>query len=258
MGNEAQQVRRSRAAALTITGRSYGCFLTPLGWEESMAKEQSLDNLWLAQMLFDLDAVKFGDFTISETTVSSPVFINPKMLIGNPGALRVASKLIQQEISLAQSMRRPKVHPFELVAGVPVGGLLLGTAYSLETNIPLIYPRLRPEGTGKRGIEGRYWPGARVLIIDDLITRGGSILDTAHFLEAHDLVVKDVVALIDREQGAAERLHQHGYNLISILKLDVMLNYYVNKDLITEEVYRRCMEYVRANQVNAKNHHQAG
>src|SRR5262249_51873172 len=159
-----------------------------LGWEGSMTKEQSLDNLWLAQMLFDLGAVQFGNFTLGEGTISSPVYINPKMLIGNPGALRVASKLIQQEINLAQSMRRPKVHPFELVAGVPVGGLLLGAAYSLETNIPLISPRLRPEGTGKRGIEGRYWSGARALIIDDLITRGGSIIDTAHFLEQHDLV----------------------------------------------------------------------
>jgi orotate phosphoribosyltransferase len=217
-----------------------------------MTKEQTLDNLWLAQMLFDLGAVQFGNFTVSETTVSSPVFINPKLLIGNPAALRVAGKLIQQEISLAQSMRRPKVHPFELVAGVPVGGLLLGTAYSLETNIPLIYPRLRPEGAGKRGIEGRFWPGARVLIIDDLITRGGSILDTASFLEEHGLIVKDVIVLIDRGQGAAERLHQHGYSLISILKLDVMLNYYMTKGLITEDVFRRCMEYTQANQAITK------
>jgi orotate phosphoribosyltransferase len=224
---------------------------------KSMTKEQTLDNLWLAQMLFDLKAVQFGNFTLSETTISSPVFINPKMLIGNPAALRVASKLIQQEINLAQSMRRPKVHPFELIAGVPVGGLLLGTAYSLETNIPLIYPRLRPEGTGKRGIEGRYWKDARVLIIDDLITRGGSILDTAHFLEQHDLIVKDVIVLIDRGQGAAERLHQHGYNLISILKLDVMLNYYVNKGLISDTVFRHSMEYIQANQFIAKNNHQA-
>lgn len=220
-----------------------------------MTKEQSLDNLWLAQMLFDLGAVQFGNFTLGEGTVSSPVFVNPKMLIGNPGALRVAIKLIQQEISLAQSMRRPKVHPFELVAGVPVGGLLLGAAYSLETNIPLIYPRLRPEGTGKRGIEGRYWPSARVLIIDDLITRGGSILETAHFLEQHDLVVKDVIVLIDRGQGAAERLHQHGYNLMSILKLDVMLNYYMNKDLISKDDFLRCMDYIQEHQATAKNHY---
>ena len=218
-----------------------------------MANEQALDNLWLAQTLFDLGAVQFGDFTISETTVSSPVFINPKLLIGNPAALRVASKLIQQEINLAQSMRRPKVHPFEVVAGVPVGGLLLGAAYSLETNIPLIYPRLRPEGAGKRGVEGRFRPGARALIIDDLITKGGSILDIAHFLGEHEIIVQDVIVLVDRGQGAAERLHHHGYHLMSILKLDVMLNYYMSKGLITEDVFHRCMEYVRDNQAVPKN-----
>ena len=218
------------------------------GGRASSMKEQSLDNLWLAQILWDLGAVQFGNFTVSESAVSSPVFVNPKVLISNPTALRVASKLMQQEINLAQSLRRPKVHQFSLVAGVPVGGLLLAWAYSLETNIPLIYARSRPEGTGKRGIEGHFTKGDTVLIIDDLITRGSSILETAALLEENDLKVKDVIVLIDREHGAAERLRRHGYNLISILKLDVMLNLYMSKGLITEEQYRTCAEYLRSKQ----------
>jgi orotate phosphoribosyltransferase len=214
--------------------------------DAEVAKEQSLDNLWLAQILFDLGGVKFGDFTVSESAISSPVFVNPKVLISNPTALRVASKLMQQEIDLAQSLRRARVHPFTVVAGVPLGGLLLATAYSLETNIPLIYTRIRPEGTGKRGIEGHITQGDTVLIIDDLITRGGSILETASLLEENGLRVKDVIVLIDREQGAAERLRRHGYNLISILKLDVMLTHYVSQGLISEETYRVCAEYTRS------------
>lgn len=213
-----------------------------------MVKEQSLDNLWLAQMLFDLGAVQFGNFTVSESAVSSPVFVNPKVLISNPTALRVASKLMQQEINLAQSLRRPKVHSFNVVAGVPVGGLLLASAYSLETNVPLIYARTRPEGTGKRGIEGRFSPSDSVLIIDDLITRGSSILETAALLEEGGLKVKDVIVLIDREHGAVERLRRHGYNLMSILKLDIMLNHYMSKGLISEEIYRTCAEYLRGKQ----------
>jgi len=214
-----------------------------------VAKEQSLDNLWLAQILFDLGGVKFGNFTVSESAVSSPVFVNPKVLISNPTALRVASKLMQQEISLAQSLRRPRIHPFSIVAGVPVGGLLLATAYSLETNNPLIYARIRPEGTGKRGIEGNYQPGDTTLIVDDLITRGSSVLETAALLEENGLVVKDVIVLIDREHGAAERLRHRGYNLTSILKLDVMLNLYMSKGLISEETYRICADYLRSKQV---------
>jgi len=214
-----------------------------------VAKEQSLDNLWLAQTLFDLGAVQFGNFTVSESAVSSPVFVNPKVLISNPTALRVASKLMQQEINLAQSLRRARVHPFGVVAGVPVGGLLLASAYSLETNIPLIYARIRPEGTGKRGIEGHFTAGDTALIIDDLITRGSNILETAAMLEEGGLKVKDVIVLIDREHGAAKRLQRHGYNLMSILKLDVMLNHYMSRGLISEEIYRSCSEYLRSKQV---------
>lgn len=223
------------------------------GWEEmhrsaEVVKEQSLDNLWLAQILFDLGGVQFGTFTVSESAVSSPVFVNPKVLISNPTALRVASKLMQQEINLAQSLRRPRVHPFTLVAGVPVGGLLLASAYSLGTNTPLIYTRIHAEGTGTPGIEGRYTPGETALIIDDLITGGSSVLETAALLEENNIKAKDVLVLIDREHGAAERLRQHGYNLMSILKLDVMLNLYMSKGLISEETYRICAEYLRDKQ----------
>lgn len=211
-------------------------------------KDQSLDNLWLAQVLFDLGAVQFGNFTVSESAVSSPVFINPKALISNPTAFRVAIKLMQQEINLAQSLRRPRVHPFELVAGVPVGGLLLATAYSLETNVPLIYARSRPEGTGKRGIEGHFSSDDTALVVDDLITRGSSVLETAALLEENGIKVKDVIVLIDREHGAVDRLHKKGYNLISILKLEVMLTHYMSRGLIPEETYHNCIEYLRSKQ----------
>jgi orotate phosphoribosyltransferase len=213
-----------------------------------VAKEQTLDNLWLAQTLFDLGGVQFGNFTVSESAVSSPVFVNPKVLISNPTALRVASKLMQQEINLAQSLRRARAHPFAVVAGVPVGGLLLATAFSLETNIPMIYARVRPEGTGKRGIEGRFSMGDAALIIDDLITRGSSVLETAELLEENRLKVKDVIVLVDREHGATERLRRRGYNLISILKLDVMLNHYMSRGLISEETYNICAEYLHSKQ----------
>jgi orotate phosphoribosyltransferase len=217
-----------------------------------VAKEQTLDNLWLAQTLFDLGGVQFGNFTVSESAVSSPVFVNPKVLISNPTALRVASKLMQQEINLAQSLRRARVHPFAVVAGVPVGGLLLATAYSLETNIPMIYARVRPEGTGTRGIEGRFNMGDAALIIDDLITRGSSVLETAELLEENMLKVKDVIVLVDREHGATERLRRRGFNLISILKLDVMLNHYMSRGLISEETYHTCAEYLRSKQAGTE------
>src|SRR5215470_7826098 len=131
-----------------------------------MNKDQTLDSLWLARAIYDLGAVTFGDFTLGDSTVNSPVFINPKVVIGNPTALRVAAKLMYQEVTLAQSLLRSRVQPYDVVAGVPVGGLLLATAYALESSTPLIYPRVKPEGTGARGIEGRFSSGTRALLID--------------------------------------------------------------------------------------------
>ncbi len=207
--------------------------------------DQQLDNLWLARALWDLGAVTFGDFTVGNSTVHSPVFVNPKLLISNPAALRVAAKLMYQEISLAQSLRHPKAQPYDVVAGVPVGGLLLATAYSLETNTPLIYSRLKPEGTGARGVEGRYVPGARVLLIDDLVTGGGGLIEIAQFLGEHDLQVRDAVVLIDRGHSAADALRQQGINFMSILKLDVMMMHYLSSGLIGDEQYQAYLRYVR-------------
>jgi len=67
-------------------------------------------------------------------------------------------------------------------------------------------------------------------------------------LEENGRKVKDIIVLIDREHGAAERLHRHGYNLTSILKLDVMLNHYMSKGLISDETYRTCAEYLQSKQ----------
>ena len=208
-----------------------------------MNKDQTLDNLWLARAMHDLGAVSFGDFTLGDSTVNSPVFINPKVLIGNPTALRVAAKLMYQEVTLAQSLRRSRVLPYDVVAGVPVGGLLLATAYALESSTPLIYPRLKPEGTGTRGIEGPYHPDSRALLIDDLVTGGRSILETARFMAEHGISVHDAVVLVDREQGAHQRLKHSGINLISIIKLDMMMNLYRSSGLIDEDRYDAYVTY---------------
>ena len=212
-----------------------------------MMKEQSLDNLWLARAMYEMGAVTFGDFTLGGSTSNSPVFVNPKVLISNPTALRVAAKLMDQEVTLAQSLRRSKAQQYDVVAGVPVGGLLLAVAFSLESSTPLIYSRTSPEGTGQRGIEGRYTKGARALLVDDLIAGGSSINDTARFLAEHDVMVHDAVVLVDREMGAKERLKQNGINLISIIKLDVMMNLYRSSGYIDEEQYDSYLAYVKAN-----------
>jgi orotate phosphoribosyltransferase/uridine monophosphate synthetase len=211
-----------------------------------------VDNLWLARALWDLGAVQFGTFRLGTSTVESPIFVNPKLLVSSPAALRVAAQLINQDVSLAQTLRHPKAQAYDVVAGVPVGGLLLATAFALETNTPLVYSRIKPEGTGPRGVEGRYLPGSRALLIDDLAAGGSGIAQTARFLTEHDVVVRDAAVLVDRGTTGAEALRQQGITLHSILKLDVMINYYAGVNLITEEQHARYLDYQRRARANAE------
>jgi orotate phosphoribosyltransferase/uridine monophosphate synthetase len=201
-------------------------------------------NLWLAETLWKLGAIQFGDFTLGRTAVNSPVYVNLRLLISNPTALRRAAHVILDEVLALQSMREPRVARFNLVAGVPFGGLHLATAYSLTAKVPMIYLHPREDGSGN-DIEGLYSPNQTALIIDDLITGGGSILETALTLEQAGIRVRDAVVLMDRQQGGRQRLRQSGINLASILTLEVALNYLMSSGKISEEWYRRCTEYLK-------------
>ena len=200
-------------------------------------------NLWLAESLFRLGAVEFGDFTLGRTAVGSPVYLNPRKLIGHPTALWRVAGLMHDEIVAFQGMRNPQVAQFDLVAGVPLGGLHIATAYSLIAKVPMIY--LHPT-RDEHVVEGVYGHGQTAIIMDDLVTGGGSIAETAAALREAGLLVKDAFVLVDRQQGARERLKADGINLRAVLTLEVILNYLMSSGLIEEEQYRRSMEYLEA------------
>lgn len=202
-------------------------------------------NLWLAETLWELGAIQFGKFTLGRTTVDSPVYINLRLLIGHPTALWKAAHIIWDELQALQRMRHPQVHPFELVAGVPFGGLHIATSFSLTAKIPLIYLHPRLDDLGK-DIEGIYRPNQPVLIMDDLLAGGGSIMETALQLGEAGLIVRDAAVLLDRQQGGRERLRRQGINLVSLLNLEVLMNYLRYNDKISHDLYRSAMEFLDA------------
>jgi len=209
---------------------------------------ENAGNLWLAKALWDLGAVQFGDFTIGRTTQHSPVYVNLRLLISNPRALARAARVMHEEVQTLQSMLHPQLQPFQRVCGIPFGGLHLATAFSLRGRVPMIYVHPAKERNGNRVfVEGRYERAEHVLLIDDLVTSGGGIVETGNFLAANaGLHVNDVLVLLDRQEGAKQQLKARGYNLISILGLQTMLNYLMASGLIEEEAYRRSVEYIEA------------
>lgn len=208
-------------------------------------------NLWLAEALFRLGGVKFGTFTLGRSTVGSPVYIDPKVFLREPRILARVAQLIKNEIDAGVARRERRIQPFDLVAGVPFGGLHLATAYSLTGNVPLIYgipPKDMDHGTR---IEGRFRPGETVLIIDDLMTTGGTLLETQRALQDVGLIVHNAIVLIDRAQGGGDRLRSAGLHISGILTLTQMLNFYFSRQMISEDDYRRSIEYVETHRADS-------
>jgi uridine monophosphate synthetase len=165
--------------------------------------------------LADIGCVRFGDFTL-RSGQRSPIYIDLRLLVSHPDVLRD----VAQAYAL---LLRPLA--FDRLAAIPYAALPIGMAVSLELGCPLIYPRkeVKAHGTG-RTVEGEFQKGERVVVLDDVITTGASKLEAIAPLEDLGLQVKDVVVLIDREQGGRECLEERGYRLHAVFGLGEMLD----------------------------------
>ncbi|MGD2163972.1 MAG: orotate phosphoribosyltransferase, partial [Anaerolineae bacterium] len=158
----------------------------------------------LSNALYDHGCVKFGSFKL-KSGITSPIYIDLRLLVSNPQLLRTVAYVLAK---VAEGLA------FDRIAAIPFAALPIGVAMALELDRPMIYPRRKVKGHGtRRAIEGSFEAGERALLVDDLITRGGSKLEAAETLEEASLVVDDVLVLIDREQGGAQDLAEKGYRL---------------------------------------------
>jgi orotate phosphoribosyltransferase len=201
-------------------------------------------NLWIARALYELGGVQFGSFTLGRTAVDSPIYVNPRVVLGQPVLLRRVAEIIASEVQAGQARRRPRFERFSLVAGVPFGGLQLAIAYALQTDTSLVYVHPARAGDKNHQIEGKFVEGDHVLLLDDLMTGGGSIQRTIELLEEHNLEVRDAIVLIDREEGGVAKLAQRGHHVTSILTLRQMVTYYYESGLIDKGNYQRSLEYL--------------
>jgi len=189
----------------------------------------------LANALYDHGCVKFGSFKL-KSGITSPIYIDLRLLVSHPDLLRrVAGALADTARSLT----------FDRIAAIPYAALPIGVAMALELDRPMIYPRreIKEHGT-RRPIEGALEAGETALLVDDLITRGGSKLEAIETLQAVDLIVNDVLVLIDREQGGAIDLAEQGYALHAVLKLTRLLNALEASGRITGEQQEEVKAYL--------------
>jgi len=165
--------------------------------------------------LHDVGCVQFGQFTLASGR-TSPIYIDLRRLSASPVLLKRAARAYA---SLLKNLI------FDHIAGVPYAALPIGTAVALALGKPLIYPRkeVKSHGTGKL-VEGVFSAGDTAVVIEDLVTSGGSVLKAAATLRKAGLVVTDVAVLIDRQQGGADNLAAAGFRLHAALTIGEILS----------------------------------
>lgn len=184
----------------------------------------------LILQLYEIGAIQFGEFTLASGQLS-PIYIDLRRLSAVPKVLeRVAGAYAELLEPLS----------FERLAAVPYAALTIGTAVALRMGKSLIYPRkeVKSYGTG-RAIEGIFAAGERVVVLEDLVTSGGSVLKAIAPLAAAGLRVQEVVVLIDREQGGRQNLAGQGYRLHAALQLSQVVETLHHLGRISGEMVER-------------------
>jgi uridine monophosphate synthetase len=196
----------------------------------------------LALALLRVSAVKFGAFRLkmhekNPDAPLSPIYIDLRLVRSCPKAMGVAADVYRE---LASGLR------FDLYADVPTAATPLVAVLSFLSGVPMISPRLdrKSHGTGAP-IDGTFEHGQVALLVDDLITRADSKLEAIGVLEAAGLVVRDVMVLVDRQQGGADELQRRGYTLHAALQMQSLLSFYRDEGRISAEDYARTIQYFR-------------
>jgi len=189
----------------------------------------------LADALLAAGCVRFGEFTL-RSGMTSPIYLDLRRLVSSPDLLAQVAAAYRP---LLDGLR------FDRLAALPYAALPIGTALSLQTGWPLVYPRKEAKEYGTRTeVEGDFQPGETVVVIDDVATTGESKLEAVHRLQAAGLVVHDVVVLIDRQSGAGAALAKAGYRLHAARTLTQLLDHWERSGKVPQEMLKATRRFL--------------
>ena len=159
-------------------------------------------------------SLRMGDFKLSSGRRSSYLFQLRQTTMLPEGAALLGEVILEYMYQ----------HSIECIGGLELGAVPLVSSVAVMSHIRALpidafFVRKAPKEHGAREtIDGHLRDGAEVLMVDDVATTGGSILKAVEGIEGHGAYVRRALAVVDREEGAAENLAAHDIQLAAIFK----------------------------------------
>ena len=172
--------------------------------------ENEIDmKLNLIELLKKNNVVKKGNFTLKSGKQSS-YYVDFRPLISKPSIFYMLN------VFLADLL--PDCNEKYYICGLPYAGIPYCSIISTMKVIPMIMLRKEQKEYGtKKMIEGDIKPGSEIILIDDILTTGTSILESLGYLQ--DYKIKKVIVILDRKQGGKERLEEYGLEVKSLFTI---------------------------------------
>ena len=191
-------------------------------------------------------ALRFGEFKLKSGRVS-PYFFNA-------GIFNRGADLAALAAFYADAIEHSAIE-FDLLfgpayKGIPLAAITASALFQLhQRDVPYAFNRKEAKDHGEGGtIVGAEISG-RVMIIDDVITAGTAIREAIALIEAHGAQVTAVTIALDRQEkgqgqlSAIQELEQHGISVVSIIKLEHVLEYL---EVSGDHAYRESIEAYRS------------
>ncbi len=153
--------------------------------------------------------LRFGQFKLSSGKTSW-YYINLRELYYYPELARKVAKLLFEK-AVKEGIK------FDIVAGVATAGIPLATYFACVSGTPMVYIRKESKGHGLgKLVEGGSVKDKRVLVLDDIATTGGTLAYAISVLRSKGGIVDSALVVIDRQEGAREKLEEMGVRLYSL------------------------------------------
>lgn len=158
----------------------------------------------IATLIEQSNAIKYGKFKLSDGSLTD-YYIDKYVFETSPDVL---DPIIHEIAEMIDG------DDIDVIVGPELGAVPLVTGVSLATGIDSAFIRKgkKHHGTQAR-VEGTIDKGQRVAVVEDVTTTGNTILDTAQLVEEVGGIVERLIVVVDRNEGATERISEEGFEL---------------------------------------------